>query len=106
MARIPEQGLRLAASCLLTVVMSASAARAEPVGLADRDGPPRAETEGQAPPREPDLGQQLDRSQGVIRPPGGVDPGMQVPPPDPGSQRTPVIPPPGSPGGDRTIEPK
>jgi hypothetical protein len=30
---------------------------------------------------------------------------MQVPPPEQGS-RTPVIPPPGTPGGDRTIEPK
>jgi hypothetical protein len=30
---------------------------------------------------------------------------MQIPPP-PDSGKTPVIPPPGSPGGDQTIEPK
>jgi hypothetical protein len=102
MADVLAKGFRLAAGCMLAALMSVSAL----AGPADRDRQPRAETEGQAPPAPPDPSQQLDRSQGVIRPPGGVDPGMQVPPPDPGSQRTPVIPPPGSPGGDRAIEPK
>ena len=68
----------------------------------DRDRQPRSETEGQS--RE-SLSDRLNRTDGVIRPPGGVDPQMQVPPPDQGS-RTPVIAPPGTPGGDRTIEPK
>ena len=63
---------------------------------------PRSETEGQG--RE-SLSDRLDRTDGVIRPPGGVDPQIQVPPPEHGS-RTPVIPPPGTPGGDPTIEPK
>jgi hypothetical protein len=73
---------------------------------ADRDRQPRTETEGQAPPNSGNLSDRLDRSQGVIKPPQGVDSGMQVPAPDPGSQRTPVIPPPGTPGGDQTVEPK
>jgi hypothetical protein len=68
----------------------------------DRDRQPRSETEGQG--RE-SLSDRLDRTDGVIRPPSGVDPQMQVPPPEQRS-RTPVIPPPGTPGGDRTIEPK
>jgi len=74
----------------------------------DRDRRPRSETEGQAPPPSGggDLSKQLDRSNGVIRPPQKIDPDMQVSPPDPGAQRTPVIPPPGSPGGAQGIEPK
>ena len=51
------------------------------------------------------LGDQLERSNGVIRPPTGVDPGMTQPPP-PSAGRTPVIPPPGTPGGKRNVNPK
>jgi hypothetical protein len=51
------------------------------------------------------LGDRLERSNGVIRPPGGVDPGLTEPPPASGS-RTPVIPPPGTPGGTREFNPK
>ena len=68
----------------------------------DRDRQPKSETEGQS--RE-SLSDRLDRTDGVIRPPRDVDPQIQVPPPEHGS-RTPVIPPPGTPGGDPTIEPK
>lgn len=42
---------------------------------------------------------------GVLRPPGNVDPGIQVPTPRPGAT-TPVIPPPGAPGGDRNVQPR
>ena len=48
--------------------------------------------------------EKLDRSGGVICPPVGVDPGIASPPPDGG--KMPVIPPPGSPGGDPTVRPK
>src|SRR5882724_6955467 len=50
------------------------------------------------------LGDKLARSDGVLCPPAGIDPEMRAPTPDAG--RTPVIPPPGSPGGDPTIRPK
>ena len=50
------------------------------------------------------LGDKLARSDGVLCPPPGVDPEMHAPAPDTG--KTPVIPPPGSPGGDPTIRPK
>jgi hypothetical protein len=51
------------------------------------------------------LSERLDRSKGVIQPPQVIDQSMQVTPPNPDS-RMPVIPPPGTPGGDRTLEPK
>jgi hypothetical protein len=53
------------------------------------------------------LSERLDRSGGVIKPPAGVDPGMHVAPKDPNAgSNMPVIPPPGSPGGDRSVQPK
>ncbi|MDE2379531.1 hypothetical protein [Bradyrhizobium sp.] len=58
-------------------------------------------TTGQA--REP-LGDKLARSDGVLCPPSDVDPEMRAPTPDTG--KTPVIPPPGSPGGDPNLRPK
>jgi hypothetical protein len=52
------------------------------------------------------LSEQLDRNNGVIRPPAGTDPGIAAPVPDPTPGTTPVIPPPGTPGGNPTIQPK
>ena len=51
------------------------------------------------------LSDRLDRSGGVIRPPGNVDPEMHVPPPATGD-KMPVVPAPGSPGGDPSVKPK
>jgi hypothetical protein len=62
---------------------------------------PEGTTTGQA--TEP-LGDRLARSDGVLCPPAGVDPEIRAPTPDLGN--TPVIPPPGSPGGDPNIRPK
>lgn len=64
-------------------------------------GTAEGRTTGQS--REP-LGDKLARSDGVLCPPAGVDPDMRAPTPDAG--RTPVIPPPGSPGGDPSVRPK
>jgi hypothetical protein len=50
------------------------------------------------------LGDKLAKSNGVLCPPSGVDPEMRAPTPDTGS--TPVIPPPGSPGGNPNVQPK
>ena len=58
-------------------------------------------TTGQS--REP-LGDRLAKSDGVLCPPAGVDPEMRAPAPEVG--KTPVIPPPGSPGGDPNVRPK
>jgi hypothetical protein len=62
---------------------------------------PEGSTTGQS--REP-LGDKLAKSDGVLCPPSGVDPEMRAPTPDTGN--TPVIPPPGSPGGDPSVRPK
>ena len=62
---------------------------------------PQGTTTGQS--NEP-LGDKLAKSDGILCPPTGVDPQMRAPTPDAGN--TPVIPPPGSPGGDPTIRPK
>jgi len=62
---------------------------------------PEGSTTGQA--REP-LGDKLARSEGVLCPPTGIDPWMRAPAPDVG--KTPVIPPPGSPGGNPDVRPK
>ncbi len=69
-------------------------------GLAvGRDNKPQsADTTGKS------LSEQLARSDGVICPPPGVDPDIRAPTPEGG--RMPVIPPPGSPGGDPDIRPK
>ena len=53
------------------------------------------------------LSEELSRSQGVITPPDpGVDPGMMRPAPETAGPTMPVIPPPGSPGGDPNIRPQ
>jgi hypothetical protein len=48
----------------------------------------------------------LSRATGVIRPPIGIDPGMAAQPPDPGPHSMPVLPPPGSAGGNSAVVPK
>jgi hypothetical protein len=73
----------------------------------------------QTPPTSPDvpgttrstgagetLSERLHESEGVIRPPAGIDPEIRVPAPVPDPGTTPVIPPPGSPGGNPAIQPK
>ena len=62
---------------------------------------PEGATTGQ---RTEPLADKLARSDGVLCPPAGIDPEMRAPAPDGG--KTPVIPPPGSPGGDPTVRPK
>jgi hypothetical protein len=56
-------------------------------------------------PNQP-LSEKLDKSGGVLRPPAGIDPGIHAPAPEPDPRTTPVIPPPGTPGGDQNIQPK
>ncbi|TCT02914.1 hypothetical protein [Aquabacter spiritensis] len=50
------------------------------------------------------LSDQLERHEGVIPPARNLDPELSHPAPATGTM--PVIPPPGSPGGDPTIQPK
>ena len=52
-----------------------------------------------------DLSEKLARSGGVICPPDHVDPEIRQPTPPTGGSM-PVIPPPGGPGGDQSVQPK
>jgi hypothetical protein len=54
--------------------------------------------------RAPELSDKLAESKGVICPPAGVDPDIRVQPPAGGELK--VIPPPGTPGGDPSVQPK
>lgn len=52
------------------------------------------------------LSDKLERSDGVIRPPENATPDITVPAPVPDPGTTPVIRPPGSPGGNPRLDPK
>ena len=75
---------------LLSLVYGSSPSAAQGAQSAPKDNP----------------SEKLDKSDGVIKPGDNIDPKMQVAPPDPGPTSTPVIPPPGSPGGDPNVRPK
>ncbi len=67
---------------------------------------PVAPPERVAPPAgQGTLSDQLAKQRGTVTPPN-VDPGMNVGPSKGTMGRMPVIPPPGSPGGDRSVVPK
>jgi hypothetical protein len=84
--------------------------------FAQASNPPALQHPDSRAPQSPDpalpstgetLSERLNRSDGVIAPPEGVAPDMRVTPRDPGAGSSmPVIPPPGSPGGDRSVAPK
>ena len=52
------------------------------------------------------LSEKLEQSDGVIRPPVTATPDITVPAPVPDPGTTPVIRPPGSPGGNQRVDPK
>jgi hypothetical protein len=87
---------------------TAPPAAARTVNCAPMQQPPHpglAVPEGQTTGRRAEpLSDKLARSDGVLCPPAGIDPEIRAPTPEAGN--TPVIPPPGSPGGDPTIRPK
>ena len=111
-------------SCVLLVVSGVASAQAPPAPAtppartatpapmgASNCAPTQSTPQGNIAPQGMTTGQssepladKLARSDGVLCPPAGVDPQMRAPTPETGN--TPVIPPPGSPGGDPTIRPK
>jgi hypothetical protein len=52
------------------------------------------------------LSDKLEATDGVIRPPSNIDPEITAPAPVPDPGTTPVIRPPGSPGGNPALVPK
>lgn len=104
-----------AGTAVLLVLMAVSAGHAQAVAppiLQNPDVDASRPDAGKPPsPSLPSTGENLSRkleaSGGVIKPPDDVDPGIKAPPKDPGAgSNMPVIPPPGSPGGDRRVQPK
>jgi hypothetical protein len=112
-------------SCVLTVASGVASAQSPPSPATPpaRTAPPSVARAADCAPMQPVpprgtvapegtttgqraelLGDKLARSDGVLCPPAGVDPEIRAPTPDAGN--TPVIPPPGSPGGDPTLRPK
>jgi hypothetical protein len=90
------------------IAPSAPDARVDPNACAHPDTQTTVGKGGELETRKQDatgnLSDKLARSGGVICPPEHVDPAMKQPTPPGGSM--PVIPPPGSPGGDPTVQPK
>ena len=96
------------AALLLCAAITAAAAQdgrsaLNPKGCAPHE---RLQTDGKAPDGKAGdtLSDKLARTGGVICPPN-VDPEIKAPTPDSGN-KMPVIPPPGSPGGDPSVQPK
>jgi hypothetical protein len=113
----PRCHLLLAVGAFLLIAIIARPAAAQ--GQAPPQAQPPQSPQGQAPQGQRPQGQapapgagsdslsgQLSRSGGVIHPPAEVDKPMEAPTPDPGARSTPVIPPPGAPGGNPDIKPK
>ena len=76
-----------------------AAAAEEPSGRPEAGQP----TTPAVPPASGTLSSDLNRSGGVITPPAGVDPEIKQTPPATGSTM-PIIPPPGTPGGNPTVK--
>jgi acetyl esterase/lipase len=66
----------------------------------------RATGESGVQPGNGSLSDTLGRTDGVLTPPRGIDPGIRAPAPVPDPGTTPVIPPPGSPGNPAPVRPK
>jgi hypothetical protein len=62
-------------------------------------------TEPAVPPASGSTSSELSRSGGVITPPAGIDPQMKQTPP-PSGDKMPVVPPPGTPGGNSAVKPQ
>lgn len=76
------------------------AAAEEPSGRPGASQPAPA-----VPPASGTLSSDLNRSGGVITPPADIDPGIKQKPPSSGATM-PIIPPPGTPGGNPAVKPK
>jgi hypothetical protein len=110
-----EAAALLTAAILATILVApalgqaASPGASAPCSPSLPPGSPGTPTTGEGKAHNPapapdNLSGRLAQSDGVICPPPAVDPEMKLPTPQTGN--TPVIPPPGSPGGDPTVRPK
>jgi hypothetical protein len=105
--------LRITALIVTTTFLSIAGVTAAPAQVAGNPAPERGaacppDVKGEPPTvgggSSQPLSDKLAQSKGVICPPSGVDPEIHIAPPDGG--RLKVIPPPGTPGGDPSVQPK
>jgi hypothetical protein len=84
---------------------------APPPGMPDVTDPPAEstpipDTKGEKDTPDKPLTEELKQNEGVLEPPHDMDSKIERPAPVPNPGTTPVIPPPGSPGGNPDIQPK
>jgi hypothetical protein len=108
--------LLIAGSAFIAIAASAGAVAAQ-TGQSSGDTP-QADSIGRPDPTQDPrstgsvgrsgapLSDKLDSTDGVIRPPHNIAPDMSVQPPTLSQGTMRIIPPPGSPGGNPTIDPK
>ncbi len=95
--------MNVIAKIFFTVVFLTAALRSAALAQAQGDTDQKACSDAADSASGQSLSNKLGQSNGVICPPN-VDPGMKAPAPDAG--KMPVIPPPGSPGGNPNVAPK
>jgi hypothetical protein len=108
MTQYPSFLASLAAALLIVAAAQAQTPKSPPSATDDAvpgKTVPQDATPGQSSGNSP-LSEQLSRSGGVIKPPTNVDRQIQAPTPNPGPKSMPVVPPPGSPGGNPDVKPK
>lgn len=103
MKRIAAAALASLAFCCGASAQSGAPAPGSPESVSETTAPADAPSTDIA-RKAGTLSHKLDETNGVIQPDEDVDPAMQKPAPPVGT--TPVIPPPGSPGGPTDIQPK
>lgn len=91
-----------------TAFAQAGAALQNPpvTGEGEKASPKQQSDEGVSGSSSGSLSHELNQSGGVIHPPANPDPGLIKPAPDLGPHSMPVIPPPGTPGGNPEVKPK
>jgi hypothetical protein len=98
--------LRLTVPVALVLATAAGAfAQSRPPGPGANQRAPNSFDAQPGQQRGQSLSERLDQSGGVIHPPSDVDSGIHVTPPATGD-KMPIVPAPGSPGGDPTVKPK
>jgi hypothetical protein len=100
----------LSVTALILIAAPAMAQNPQPASPTNPTVPIAPPTAASPPPEKiapPDgsLSNRMSQQKGTITPPN-VDPGMMVSPPKTSGATTPVIPPPGSPGGNPSVIPK
>jgi hypothetical protein len=110
--RPKQRDIRIALVALVALIASveAAAAQGQPqtseILKSESTGPQDPRSTGSVGRSNAPLSDKLNRTDGVIRPPADIAPDMTVRPPVPNPGTTPVIPPPGTLGGDQSVEPK